>query len=136
MSKPASYDELVSSAKQFLVGVFQIVGHTKEESEENFQLIIEKTTQLTVSNLLNSLEIAQKEEVLGALQQKKTPQEGIDLLFSVFSKEEFAQVFQYSFGMILELYFIQINSTLSEDQHGQIRKLIQDLNIQPYAKKK
>ena len=136
MRTPASYDELVSSAKQFLVGVFQIVGHTKEESEANFNLIIDKTAQLTVSNFLNSMEEPQRGEVLAALDQKKTAQEGIDLLLTVFSKEEFSEVFQYSFGMILELYFIQINPTLSAEQHAQIQKLIHDLNIQPYAKKK
>lgn len=117
--------ELLAQFHDICIRLFTIVGHDAEESEQNYQQLMNTTTQLTVTELIASLPEDKKSQLLQKLPQTATVEEAFPLLSNEFSPEQFQQVFTQAFTEMMDLYFTQISPSLSPKQHQKISQLLQ-----------
>lgn len=117
--------ELLAPFHDTCIQLFTIVGHTAEESEQNYQQLMNTTTQLTIAELIAGLPEDKKNPLLEKLPQTKTIEEAFPLLTTHFTPEQVNQAFTLAFTEMMQLYFAQISATLSPEQHQKIGQLLQ-----------
>ncbi len=109
---------------QLCLDLFAIVGHTPEESEEQYLILMGKTSQLAIAQLIATLEEPVRNELLKQLQASKTVEKALPLVTKHFPPEQFQQAMVEKFSQLMTLYFGEINEELSEEQKEKIVQLL------------